>query len=42
MRAIEIPTRVMMPVNTDRMKVLQIDTLKTVRAMRAVFREILC
>jgi hypothetical protein len=26
----------MMTVNTDRMKVLQMDTLKTVRAMRSV------
>ena len=35
MRAIEPPVRVMMTVNTDRKKVLQIATLTPVRAMRA-------
>jgi hypothetical protein len=37
MRAIEPATRVMMTVNTDRMKDLQMDTLKTLRVMRSVF-----
>jgi hypothetical protein len=41
MRAIESPARVMMTVNTERMKVLQMDTLKTMRAMRSVFRGLL-
>jgi len=36
MRAIEPPTRVKMTVTTDRKKVLQIATFKTMRAMRSV------
>jgi hypothetical protein len=42
MRAIELPARVMVTVNTDRTKVLQINILKTVRAMRSVYSEVLC
>ena len=36
MRAIEPPTRMMMSVNTDRNKVLQNGTLRTVWTLRAV------
>jgi hypothetical protein len=35
------PTRVMMTVNTGRMKVLQMTILLMMRAMRSVFREVL-
>jgi hypothetical protein len=41
MRAIEPPARVMMTVNTDRMKSLQTNTFSKVRAMRSVFRQTL-
>jgi hypothetical protein len=41
MRAIEPPTQVKMTVNTVREKALEIARLPTVRAMRAVFCDVL-